>query len=81
MGVVQSRVTRAAGLTPPGMTVYWLWVSDFVDPVNCEQSVGDARSLQRCNDTVALTTKNQHFIILGACVIIATPQALAFRVL
>jgi hypothetical protein len=58
---------------------YWLWVSDFVDPVNCEQSVGDAGSLHRCNDSVALTIKSQHSIILRACVIIVMPHALAFR--
>jgi hypothetical protein len=28
---------------------YWLWVSDFVDPVEIEQSVGGAGSLYRCD--------------------------------
>ena len=29
--------------------IYWLWVSDFVDPVEIEQSVGGAGSLHRCD--------------------------------
>jgi hypothetical protein len=45
-----------------------LWVSDFVDPVECGQSVGNGGSLYRCNDYVTLLIKD---IILKACVAIA----------
>jgi hypothetical protein len=53
------------------LAFYWLRVFDFVDPVECEQLVGGAGSLYRCNDSVTLATKNQRFIILNARVLIA----------
>ena len=39
------------------LTLYWLWVSDFVDPAECEQSDRDTGSQYRYNDFVTLTTK------------------------
>jgi hypothetical protein len=39
-------------------TVYWLWVSNPVDPAECEQSDGDTGSAYRNNESAVLWRKH-----------------------